>query len=447
MLYSLRWRLLLSFGLVIAIAVGAVALFATQAANTELRRHQQRIEQERSERLRMLLARQYAKSRGWGGIQPIVEQVGEIYGQRIILTDMRGMVIADSKRRMMGRRIGRIERGRIMPVMGRDGQLATLLINPQPLPEPTPPPPSPGPSVNRYLLWSGLLAGGVALLLTFFLSRRILAPVEALSRAARGLARGDFSQRVDVRSRDEVGELARTFNTMAEELKRADEMRRNLVADVAHELRTPLTNIRGYIEAIRDGLVKPDAATLNSIYEEVLLLSRLIEDLQLLALAEAGQLPLHLQTCDLSEVVRKAAAAVQPQAEAKGLSLTVAVPGRLPVRADPERTGQVLRNLLTNAVNYTPRGGRITVAVEEAGEEAEVRVVDTGVGIPPEELPYIFERFYRVDKSRSRATGGTGLGLTIARRLVEAQGGRMRAESQVGRGSTFIFTLPKGGKE
>jgi signal transduction histidine kinase len=271
--------------------------------------------------------------------------------------------------------------------------------------------------------------------------------VEALSRAARGLARGDFSQRVDVRSRDEVGELARTFNTMAEELKRADEMRRNLVADVAHELRTPLTNIRGYIEAIRDGLVKPDAATLNSIYEEVLLLSRLIEDLQLLALAEAGQLPLHLQTCDLSEVVRKAAAAVQPQAEAKGLSLTVAVPGRLPVRADPERTGQVLRNLLTNAVNYTPRGGRITVAVEEAGEEAEVRVVDTGVGIPPEELPYIFERFYRVDKSRSRATGGTGLGLTIARRLVEAQGGRMRAESQVGRGSTFIFTLPKGGKE
>ena len=323
-----------------------------------------------------------------------------------------------------------------------------MLINPKPLPGETaaPLPESNLPSINRFLIWSGLLAVGLAVILTFFLSRRILAPVESLSRAARALAQGDFSRRVDVRSKDEVGELARTFNIMAQDLSRTEEIRRNLVADVAHELRTPLSNIRGYVEAIRDGVVSPDAATLGSIHEEVLLLTRLIEDLQELALAESGQLTLHIQPCDLSDLAKKAVAAVQPHADAKGVSIGIDPLDVEEIQADPERIAQVLRNLLVNAANYTPAAGRVRVAVDRREDGIEVSVQDSGPGIPEEELPYLFERFYRVDKSRSRATGGVGLGLTIAKRLVEAHGGSITVRSQVGYGSTCAFTLPiKGG--
>ena len=340
--------------------------------------------------------------------------------------------------------IGPIESDRKLTVIGPGAELGTMLINPKPLPgEPAAPlPESNLPSINSFLIWGGILAAGVAIVLTFFLSRRILAPVESLSGAAQALARGDFSRRVAVRSRDEVGELARTFNSMAVEMARTEEIRRSLVADVAHELRTPVSNIRGYLEAMRDGLVSADAATLDSMHEEVTLLTRLIEDLQELALAESGQLNLYMQPSNMADLVRKAVTAVLPHTEAKGVKVTTDVLDDTPVLADPERIGQVLRNLLVNAANYTPPGGEIRVGIDQKGDEIETRVEDTGTGISEEELPSVFERFYRVDKSRSRATGGVGLGLTIAKRLVEAHGGGISVRSQVGVGSTFTFILP-----
>ncbi len=445
MLHSIRWRLLLSFALVIAVALGGVALFASRAASNEIERFQDRTETETSERLRTMLAQNYSQFQGWHEAQSMLEQVGELYFQRVVVVNPGGRVVADSRRSLLGRSMaGRSKSDRELVVVGPGGTVGTMIINPEPLPdEPAAAPADTNlPSINGFLVWGGVLAGVVAIALTFFFSRRILAPVEALAASARALARGDFSQRVEVRSRDEVAELARTFNSMAQELAATEEIRRSLVADVAHELRTPLSNIRGYLEAIRDGLVNADPPTLDSIHEEVILLTRLIDDLQELALAESGQLTLHVRPCDLSDLARKAMSALQPQAEAKGIDLVLRADAAVTAQADPERIGQVLRNLLANALNYTQPGGSIRVAVAERGDQAEVRVEDSGLGIPEEELPYVFERFYRVDKSRSRVTGGVGLGLTIARRLVEAHGGSIAVESQVGKGSTFTFSLP-----
>jgi two-component system sensor histidine kinase BaeS len=215
-----------------------------------------------------------------------------------------------------------------------------------------------------------------------------------------------------------------------------------MVADVAHELRTPLSNIQGYLEALRDGVVKPDKEAIRSLYEEASLLSQLVDDLQELSLAEAGELKLVCQAEDIGELIRQAVIAVEAQKRAKEVSLAVELPELPLVNIDSRRIGEVLRNLLENAVAHTGKGDTITVTARQLDRLIEISVADTGEGIPAKELPNIFERFYRVDKSRARATGGSGLGLTIARRLVEAHGGSIEVQSEPGKGSRFAFTVP-----
>ncbi len=297
-------------------------------------------------------------------------------------------------------------------------------------------------SVNIGLLSAAALAGGLALLLTLFLSRQILQPVAALTQAARRLERGDLTQRVRVTGGGELGELASAFNAMAESISTNEVLRRHMVSDVAHELRTPLTNIRGTLEAIQDGLMVADRPTIDSIYEEAILLNHLIEDLQILSLAESGQLRYHKQPLALGDVVEKTMRMIQPSAAAKDIVLKLEMASLPPVFADQNRIGQVLRNLLNNAVVHTPEQGCITVRVAARSDEVEVSVTDTGEGILAEHLPFIFERFYRADPSRSRATGGAGIGLSIVRRLVEGHSGHITVESEPGRGSNFTFTLP-----
>jgi signal transduction histidine kinase len=300
--------------------------------------------------------------------------------------------------------------------------------------------------INRALLLAAVVAGLAAVLLTVGLSRRILGPVSTLTAAARRMERGDLSQRVEVQSNDEIGELARAFNAMADGLTRLEDLRRSMVSDVAHELRTPLSNIRGYLEALQDGVVEPKREIIDSLHEEAMLLNRLVDDLQELALAEAGQLRLERQSVAPADLVNRAMEAARAQAAAGGITLQVDLPADLSlVDVDPQRIGQVLGNLLSNALTHTPPGGEVVVAAQARESEVELSVSDTGEGILPEHLPYIFERFYRADKSRSRATGGTGLGLAIARQLVEAHGGRIEVESEVGRGTQFTFTLPVAG--
>jgi signal transduction histidine kinase len=295
-----------------------------------------------------------------------------------------------------------------------------------------------------HSLWLVIvLAWLLALLLTLALSNHILKPVRELTRIANRMERGDLSQRIRIRTKDEMGMLAHAFNTMADSLSRSEQLRRNLVSDVAHELRTPLTNIRGYLEALKDNVIEPTSGVIVSLYEESLLLSRLVVDLQELSLAEAGQLHLVRRPLVLEEVVVKAVSSLQLQAANKQLTLLVEMSPYLPrIEADAERVGQVLRNLVSNAITHTPPGGEITIRARAINGEVLVSVDDTGEGIDEQHLPYIFERFYRADASRSRATGGIGLGLAIVKQVVEAHGGQVEARSSLGRGTSFTFSLP-----
>jgi signal transduction histidine kinase len=298
-------------------------------------------------------------------------------------------------------------------------------------------------SVGHSLVVGVLVGGVVALGLALMFSRRVVRPVEALTAAARRMAQGDLDQRVAIQGDDEIGQLAVAFNAMAEGLTRTEQLRRTMVADVAHELRTPLTNLRGYLEALRDGVATPDAEVLGSLHDEAVFLSQLVDDLQDLALSDAGQLTLRRELVDANELLAGAVRAVEPQARHQAVTLALrGIAGRVDVWADARRVRQILRNLLSNALAYTPAGGNVTVvAAAEAGRLA-VQVRDTGVGIPPEHVGNIFERFYRVDGSRARTTGGAGIGLAVVKQLVDAHGGAVSVESVVGQGTTFSFTLP-----
>ena len=271
----------------------------------------------------------------------------------------------------------------------------------------------------------------------------MLGSVRSLTAASRKMGAGDLSQRVPEGGRDEVGQLARTFNAMAGKLENAERQRRDMVADVAHELRTPLSNIQGYVEAVRDGVLEPDRATIGTIHQQVLYLADLVEDLRLLTETEADDFRLNREPGSLVETVRESVEGARAKAEASGVVLSVDLPAESPtVVFDRTRISQVVGNLLDNAVRHTPTGGTVTVSAAVGQSSASVTVADTGEGIPDDVLPFVFDRFYRVDPSRSRATGGAGLGLTIARKLVDAHGGSIRVESEAGRGTSFTFDLP-----
>ena len=444
MIHSLRFRLLLAFTLVILVTIGAAFFFINQVTQDEIRRFGERIDQMRALRMETELSRYYLRRGDWTGIQTSVEQWGNLYGQRIMLIDANGRVVADSEESLLGESYTPDSPGRSLSPPWRTTAIGTLYITPQSSPElrltslqVT------FKAIGRFFLWGGLVAAAIALIITFFMSQRILAPVKALTSAARSLGRGDFSQRVQVKARNELGELADTFNSMAGDLERAEQMQRNMVADIAHELRTPLSNIRGYLEAVRDGVIKPDADTIRSLHEEVSLLTRLVDDLNELSLAETGELKLIYQEGNIAELIHQTAATMQGQAVAKGVSIAIDLPDKLPaVNIDRHRISQVLHNLLENAVTHTAKGDSITVTARQQDKWIEVTVSDTGEGIPAEDLPNIFERLYRVDKSRTRTSGGSGLGLTIARRLIEAHGGSIEVQSKLGEGSRFSFTLP-----
>ena len=462
MFHTLRFRLLVVLILVVGAAVGGMAFFNTLATTRMFTRYEEDRGMMRHQRLERLLTQHYTQNESWSGVQPVVERMGQITGERVILTNEEGQIVADSAGELVGQSMRQdwdtpaaqiIHHGTEVGVLYTDFTGWDVDPGSKVFPDSArvrpPPPPGVDPeseiflaSVNRVLLLVAVVAGLGAVLLILGLSRRILAPVEALTAAVRRMEAGDLSQRVEVTSRDEIGELARAFNAMADGLARLEELRRNMVTDVAHELRTPLSNIRGYLEALQDGVIEPKKRIIDSLHGEAMLLNHLVDDLQDLSLAEAGHLKLERQPVALADVVDRAVEAVRPRAEAESVTVQVRLPEDLLVDVDTQRTGQVLRNLLDNALTHTPPGGEIAVAAHTEGQWVEVSVRDTGAGIAAEDLPYVFERFYRADKSRTRATGGAGLGLAIARQLVEAHGGRIWVESTEREGSTFTFALP-----
>jgi signal transduction histidine kinase len=332
------------------------------------------------------------------------------------------------------------------------GAAAALIFFLRPLPFPTPDY-TPTPSLVSHPLRWILLLFGIVILLALALrrvgslaARRITSPLSETMKAADSLAEGDLSARVPVQGSGEFRHFAHSFNRMAQSLETADRQRRELMADVAHELRTPLTVIQGNLEGLRDGVYEPTVEHLDLLLDETRKLSHLVDDLRILTLAEAGQLPLDLQRLDVPQLLADLRDAFAYQADEAGIHLALDVRDSLPpLTADPQRLGQVLGNLMTNALRHTPRGGEVCLGAAMTPERDGIHlwVADTGEGISAQDLPRIFDRFWRADPARAREAGaGSGLGLAIARSLVEAHGGHIWAESQTGQGTTVSCLLP-----
>ena len=470
--FGLRWRLALGFAVILALTLGSVALFTGKAADREVARVQAEQDRVRAGRVVAALAEYHATNGSWDGVQEFVRRTSFQTERDIIVLDSEGRLIAESsppddRQRGRDRRFFDHEKRLDHPVSpehfapivasglqvgsvavaarGRGGFGPLLLRH-----DDTPPPLDAEPPLTRFadavrrtLTIVGLVAGAAGILLVVVMSRRMLSSISSLTAAARGLGSGDLSQRAAVRGNDEIADLGRTFNSMADALEHSERQRRTMVSDVAHELRTPLSNIQGHIEAMQDGLLEPDAAALDTVHRQALYLNRLVDDLRVLAAAEAKELRLQQEPTPVGEIVDRVVTSFKPRAEAGSVRLKAEIAAALPsVYLDRVRIEQALANLVDNAIRHTPSGGTVVVAARLEADSVRVEVTDTGQGIPTDALPHVFDRLYRVDPSREKGTGGSGLGLTIARQLVEAHGGTIWAESEEGAGSRFGFDLP-----
>lgn len=451
----MRSKLILSFGLVVLVTIATVVLVARLGTTQAVRGFMYRGGMTGSEELVAALEEFYAANGSWQGVESLFGGSGMhgmgrgqgqagmgMMNQRLRLADADGNLVYDSQaNRPTGSlspaelanavtlQAGRKTVGYFLAEGGMSftRQQEINLVN----------------RLTRAALTAALIGGGLALILALFLAYRLLAPIQQLTQAAEKLSRGDLSQRVPVQGKDELARLGQTFNSMAEGLQRLGEARRAMTADIAHELRNPLAVQRANLEALQDGVYPLTPEQLQPILEQNLLLTRLVDDLRALAMAEAGQLTLERMPTDLSELAGRMVERFSAQAEAAGVRLSLEAAPNLPrADIDPGRVEQIITNLLSNALRYTPKAGKIDLQVSQQGNALQLRVHDSGPGIPAEALPHIFERFYRADRSRSRAEGGSGLGLAIARQFAEAHGGTLTAANHPQGGAVFTLSLP-----
>ncbi|MCC6174525.1 MAG: sulfatase-like hydrolase/transferase [Chloroflexi bacterium] len=446
---TLWFRLLVGTCVVLAVTLGAVFLLVNKALTGSFQDYVEDQQSVRVQRAESIISRYYDRRREWTGVEGTIQSVADLMGERLVLADAQGRIIADSQNLLVGEQARDDWRGRRVSIRSQEFAVGTLYLSPT-LVDQSALDPRASAFLNTftsYLAWALLIGILAAVILSVGMARWLASPLEALTRAVRRMERGDLAQHINTTVGGEVGALAEAFNSLAASLARVEQLRQNMVTDIAHELRTPLTSIRGYLEAIQDGVVEPDEDTLATVHHELMQLTRLVDDLQELALAEAHQLQLQREDVDLKDVVAWEVRAFRPQAAAQQVELVLATSPDLPwLWIDAGRVRQVIGNLLRNALANTPAGGRIDVRVSTDDAHAIVSVSDTGVGIAPADLAHIFERFYRADKARSRRAGGpaggTGLGLTIARELLRAHGGSISAYSVVGEGTTFTIQLP-----
>lgn len=459
-------KLLAAFGVVILIGVIVTVLVARQAAVTQLSHFMVGNQMVRPAVLQQVVGNYYTENDGWDGIdahlQTLVRSASDggamggmmggmmgMFDSRIRLVNDEDIVIADTDREgMTGHPLGTATRGARLPVSVDGIQIGTLVVDGARMTMPSMADTSLLTGLTRAVLTAALVAGLVALILAAFVVRQITRPVAELGNAARQIAAGDLSARVEIQSGDELGDLARAFNRMAVSLQEQEQLRRNLVADIAHELRTPLTGIQGTVEALQDGIFPLTAENLEPIHEQAILLNRLVDDLRTLALADAGELTLTVETVDLADLIARVLDSFRAQAHAGQVALQFdGCPSDRPlcIPGDRARLHQVATNLVGNALRHTPSGGTITVDLSAEASNIRWCVTDTGEGINPEDLPHVFERFYRADGSRSRMTGGSGLGLTIVKQIVTAHDGDITVTSPPSgavSGAQFTITLP-----
>jgi signal transduction histidine kinase len=377
------------------------------------------------------------------GQSPVIPTGGQNQAASItfLLTDLNGKVIVPAGQYQTGDMVpeAKLAQGTAVDVSGK--QVGTVLVIGNP-------PPLGGLELqylnrtNMALLYAALGAALVALGLGTILARTLTHPLRNLTAAIHAMAKGDLKQHVQVKSHDELGELAAAFNQMSADLDRLNLSRRQMTADIAHDLRSPLTVIGGYVESMRDGVLKPTPERLDTIHTEVMHLERLVEDLRTLSQADAGELRLNREPVAPLALLEQMAKSYNQLAAQKQVTLEVQTQANLPeIRLDPDRMAQVFGNLISNSLRYTPAGGKILLTVGKAGNMLVFRVQDNGQGIPTEALPHIFDRFYRADPARSQGSE-SGLGLAIARSVVEAHGGSISADSAVGNGTTILIILP-----
>ncbi len=457
----MRLRLIIYFAVIVLVTIISMLFFATLGLANEVRSYMFRGGMYKTSGIIEQLQNLYItngswqgaetffhspmQGRGWGN-QGTGQMMGAMMRQHLILTDEDGRIIADSSDSNPSGKVDvrdlrtatpiEIENTTIGYLIAVDGMTfstedESFLVG----------------RLTSAALTAGLIAGVISLVLALFLAYRLLRPVQALSQAAQQLGSGNLSQRAPILGNDELAELSRTFNLMASSLENAEQSRKAMTADIAHELRTPLAVQRANLEALQDGVFPLTTENLESILEQNLLLTRLVEDLNTLALVDSGKLELQRSATSFPELVKRVMDRYQSQAISAGIQLTLqfdpAQDEMILLSIDPLRIEQIIGNLLSNAFRYTPENGRIELRITSSKESVQLTVHDSGEGIPPEALPHIFERFYRADRSRSRALGGSGLGLAIARKLAEAHGGELNAGNHPAGGAVFTLILAK----
>lgn len=452
-------RLTLAVVAVTLLAVGVVALLANRATGSEFRRYLAAGQMASAQSLAPELAAYYAAQGSWAGVADWLNSAiaGDLRGRgqggrgaggmrTLQLADSTGRILYDSAGAASGAVLSRDQQEIAIPIEASGATVGYLLAL------------TPGgvqlagaeqaflDRINRALLVGAAIALLVGAAAGILLARTLAAPLSQVSAAAGSIAAGDLSQRVPERGTAETQALARSFNQMAGNLERAEQLRRNLLADVAHELRTPLTVIQGNLQALLDGVYPLERAEIATIYDETRLLSRLVADLRELAQAEAGQLRLNVAEVDVASLLVQTVDSFTPLAQENQVSLLLDTPAApLPAHADPDRLAQVMRNLLANALRHAAPGGHVWVSARREAGHLRISVADDGPGIPAADQPHIFDRFWRGDPARSRDGAGSGLGLAITRHLVEAQGGQIGVasggDSGNKRGTEFWFTL------
>jgi two-component system, OmpR family, sensor histidine kinase BaeS len=451
----MRKRFFLAFALVALVAIASVLVILRQSTVLEVSRYMTR-QAMGVDDLASQLEAYYQQFGTWQGADMILTTFSQgqghgmgmmMGGRHLRLADVDGNLVADNQGAPTGA-LTRQERSAAIVLHDAQGKTIGYLLAEAGQAMMGVTQPSEQELLNALLragLIGGAVSGALALLVASLLAFGLLRPIEDLTHAAVKMSGGDLGQRVKVRGKDQVSTLGSAFNKMAASLQRVEQNRRAMTADIAHELRTPIAIQRAHLEALQDGVYALTLENLQPILEQTELLTRLVDDLRTLALADAGELRLERTPTDLSALTCRVVDRFRPEAEARGLQLLIQCPPVEqfpPVSVDPQRVEQILNNLVSNALRYTPEGGSVSVDLHRNDKFVELSIADTGPGIPTEDMPRVFERFYRGDRSRSREQGGTGLGLAIARQLALAHGGDLTAENRIGGGAVFTLSLP-----
>ena len=442
---SLTLKMVLAFLGIALVSIVLIVLLSRWNTNTEFSRF---VIDRRGEELVERLQTYYLANGSWNGVQRALMNAAQTSGNNQLrdsffaLADENGIVIFPGPGYRLGERVPAAELAGGHSIEVDSEVVGTLVVGRLPM-ERNPREEEFIRRTNMMLVYSAIGTSIVALLIGIFLSRTLTRPIRELTEATHAVAEGELGAQVSVRSRDEMGELAESFNKMSTDLARSTEARKQMTADIAHELRTPLSLIIGHAEAVHDGVLPPSKENFEIVREEALRLDKLVDDLRTLSLADAGELSIHPQTVSPVKILTDLQATYQHIAAQNDVKINVDTASDIPtMQIDPDRMTQVLTNIIDNALHHTPAGGHIDLSVKPVADGVQFAIQDSGPGIQGEDVNRIFDRFYRADKSRARDDGGSGLGLAIAKSIVQAHGGQIRAECASGKGLKITIELP-----